>query len=486
MVPQRNSRRKTALRKKRRQEHRRKFLRNFLIVILVIAAAVACVFAVRGIIKLVGKFQDRQELAAEEALMGDVVELDDSKLAGTEAETVLNEADRLAEMYDYEGAIEYLESYEYYEDIPELQGRVARYETEIENCVSWAPEKVTHLFFHTLIVDPLRAFDGDSQSEGYNQYMVTLEEFSRIMNAMYEDGYVLVSMHDMVEMDENGKMTSKEILLPEGKKPFVLSEDDVSYYYYMKDDGFADKLIIDEDGKIKNTYTEEDGTVLVGDYDVVPWIDDFVEEHPDFTYKGHKGTICLTGYEGVLGYRTDEVYRTREEGRVSTSQQEFFKENPDFDEEAWQNEVDQATAVADAMKAEGWEFASHTWGHINPTANGFEAFKLDTDRWEENVRPIVGDTDIIAFAFGADLEDGWAAYSEDNEYFQYLKSLGFNIFCCVDSAKNLVIVSDDSMRMGRRDIDGYRMYYNPGMLSDLFEVEDVWDEKRPESVAPVS
>ncbi len=478
-------RRKTALRKKRKQVQRRRRLRTLLIVLIVIAAAIACVFAVRGIVRQVQKVQERREAAEQEALMGQVVELDEANLEGTPAEVVLEEAERLAAMYDYDGAIEYLENSEYYEDTPELQGKVSEYKTELEDCVSWAPEKVTHIFFHTLIVDPLKAFDGDSQSEGYNQYMVTVDEFAAIMNSMYEDGYVLVSMHDMCEVDEDGTMTSKSILLPEGKKPFVLSEDDVCYYYYMKGDGFADKLIIDEDGSIKNTYTEDDGTVSVGVYDIVPWIDEFVEEHPDFSYKGHKGTIAVTGYEGVLGYRTDEVYRTREEDRLTTSQIEFFEENPDFDEEDWQNEVDQATAVADAMKAEGWEFASHTWGHISPLTVGLESFKQDTERWKENVEPIVGETDIIAFAFGADIATVWAEYSEENEYFQYLKSEGFNIYCCVDSSKNLVIVSKDCMRMGRRDIDGYRMYYNPGMLSDLFDVEDVWDPKRPESVAPI-
>ncbi len=456
-----------------------------MIFLIVVAAIVAVVFAFRGALKIYQKNQLEKEAAEEAALRGSIVELDEANLVGTEAEGVLEEAERYIEMYDYDGAIEYLENSELYDSVPELSGKVADYRAERDACVSWSPDKVTHIFFHTLIVDPDRAFDGDTDSEGYNQYMCTIDEFNKIIETMYEEGYVLVSMHDMVETDENGKVTAKNIILPEGKTPFVLSEDDVCYYHYMSDDGFADKLIIDENGKVKNTYMDADGNTLVGDYDVVPLIDDFVEEHPDFSYHGHKGTIALTGYEGVLGYRTDEVYRTREEGRVSTSQADFFRDNPDFDEAAWQNEVDQATAVANAMKEEGWEFASHTWGHINPTANGFESFKLDTDRWEENVRPIVGDTDIIIFAFGADIDSVWRAYTDSNEYFQYLKDLGFNIFCCVDSTKNLVIVSDDCMRMGRRDIDGYRMYYNPGLLSDLFDVDEVWDERRPDTVAPI-
>ncbi len=402
-----------------------------------------------------------------------------------EKNDVITTAQRQAAMYDYESAIATLTGSEYYEETEEMQENAETYREQEDSCVAWEPEDVTHIFFHTLIVDPEKAFDEDGNAEGYNQYMVTISEFNKIMNIMYEEGYVMISMHDMCEIDEDGNVTPKTVQLPEGKIPFVLSQDDVSYYHYMTGDGFAQKLIIDDDGKVKNTYVEDDGTVLIGDYDMVPIIDTFVEEHPDFSYHGHKGTIALTGYEGVLGYRTDEVYRTREEGRVTTSQQTFFDENPDFDEAAWQNEVDEATKVADAMKAEGWEFASHTWGHIDPLARGFEGFKQDTDRWEENVEPIVGYTDIIIYAFGADISTDNQPYSDDNEFYQYLLEKGFHIFCDVDSQQYYVAFGDKCMRMGRRDIDGYRMYYNPDKLSDLFDVSEVWDDARPSTVAQI-
>mgnify|MGYP000718429092 FL=1 len=34
---------------------------------------------------------------------------------------------------------------------------------------------------------------------------------------------------------------------------------------------------------------------------MVPLIDRFVEEHPDFSYRGAKGIVALTGYNGILG-----------------------------------------------------------------------------------------------------------------------------------------------------------------------------------------
>ena len=206
-----------------------------------------------------------------------------------------------------------------------------------------------------------------------------------------------------------------------------------------------------------------------------------MEEHPDFSYHGHKGVIALTGYEGVLGYRTDEVYRTKEAGRITEYQQKFFDEHPDFDEAAWQKEVDEAKAVAAAMRENGWEFASHTWGHISPLASGLESTQTDTQRWLDNVETVVGDTDIIIFAFGADIGD-WQPYTHENAYFNYLKEKGFNIFCNVDSSQYWVQFGSDYMRQGRRNLDGYRMYYNPEMLTDLFDVNAVWDSARPTPV----
>ena len=416
--------------------------------------------------------------------MGDAENGNTASAAGTDSVSgseLKARADHMAAQYDYDGAIELLKSSEEYSSNTELQNAVAGYEQTKASCVSYPLDQVTHVFFHTLIKDTSKAFDGDSKEAGYNQVMTTISEFNSIIQQMYDRGYVMVSLHDMCQVNEDGTVSRKEIRLPEGKKPFVLSQDDVSYYHYMDGDGYAQKLIIDENGDVKNTYIEDDGSISVGDYDMVPLIDTFVDEHPDFSYHGHKGILALTGYEGVLGYRTDEVYRTREEGRVTEYQQKFLDENPDFD---WQAEVDQATAVANAMKADGWDFASHTWGHINPVSYGYDATVRDTQRWLNNVATVVGDTDVLIFAFGADIGD-WQPYTTDNQFFTYFKEKGFNIFCNVDSSQYWVQFGDTFMRQGRRNLDGYRMYYNPDMLSDLFDVDQAWDSSRPTPVPPM-
>ncbi len=41
----------------------------------------------------------------------------------------------------------------------------------------------------------------------------------------------------------------------------------------------------------------------------------------------------------------------------------------------------------DAMKAEGWEFASHTWGHMNAAERSAEDLKTDDEKMEEICSP---------------------------------------------------------------------------------------------------
>mgnify|MGYP000753760085 FL=1 len=80
--------------------------------------------------------------------------------------------------------------------------------------------------------------------------MTTIEEFKDIMQSMYDKGYVLISLHKIAKMetqpDGTMQMVQQPIYLPRGKKPFVLSEDDVCYYEYMTGTGFATKLCLDE------------------------------------------------------------------------------------------------------------------------------------------------------------------------------------------------------------------------------------------------
>ena len=391
-------------------------------------------------------------------------------------QSVLDQATIMYQQYNYDEAIKLLKGQKDFSANKDYMDLAAKCQIAKSSLVEYPLEKITHVFFHTLIKDTSKAFDGDSKSGGYNQVMTTISEFNKIIQIMYDKGYVLVSPHDMATVNKDGTMSRGKIMVPEGKIPFVLSQDDVSYYHYMDGDGYASRLVLDENGDVKAEYIEDDGSVSVGDYDMVPLLDDFIKEHPDFSYHGRKGILAMTGYDGVLGYRTDIAYKDKK--NLQDDQKAFLDSHPDFD---YDQDVKDATKVADAMKAEGWEFASHTWGHRNATTSSAKELATDDRKWRSYVAPILGKTDMVIFAFGADIGD-WEGYSSDNAKFAYYKKAGYNYFCNVDSSQYFVQITDQYFRQGRRNLDGYRMYYNPDMLSDLFDVSEVWDSSRPTPV----
>lgn len=56
---------------------------------------------------------------------------------------------------------------------------------------------VEHLFFHPVIAYPELAFDGDYKEQGLDDWMVTVTEFDRILQSLYDRGYVLVDINDV-------------------------------------------------------------------------------------------------------------------------------------------------------------------------------------------------------------------------------------------------------------------------------------------------
>lgn len=394
----------------------------------------------------------------------------------------ISEAETMAVQYDFEGAIAKLNEIPDANSDADVITRLAEYQSAQKSLVATDPTKVTHVFYHSLVVDAQKGFFQDnSATAGFCQWMTTVDEFNQITQQMYDKGYVLVDLHDLVEetTDENGvvHITKKQIMLPEGKIPFVLSLDDLSYYHSYDGRGVASKMVLDENGDPTCEYIQDDGSVVTGAYDCVPLLDKFVEEHPDFSYKGAKGTIALTGYNGILGYRTDIAYKTRES--LSADQQAWLDSHPDFD---WDKECEEAKTVADAIKAKGWKFASHTWGHMRIGDATMEHLVTDTEKWQNYVAPLIGGSDTIIFAHGQDLAD-WNEEYSSTEKFQYLKGQGFNIYCNVDSSQYFVQQGDLFFRMGRRNLDGYRLYQSvyegSDRLSDLMDPSSVWDQKRP-------
>ena len=478
-------------REKRKKEKRLHILLFFLLLLLLFLAFIGLRYALpyvqqQGGISFgrkasestIAKNRPVVKLGEEETEeKGDVVEASE-ELALSEKDEALKTADLQAKQYDYDSAIATLNALNLSSDT-EISAKISQYEEEKGKLVPADMNDITHIFFHILVVDVERALTDSHQGRQYNSVMTTIPEFEEIIQEMYDRGYVMVHMHDMAEMQEQPdgtkKMVKKQIMLPEGKKPFVMSQDDVNYYVYMEGHGFADKMVLDENGKPKNQYTDKDGNVSVGDYDLVPILDKFVEQHPDFAYHGHKAVIAFTGYNGVLGYRTDETFDSN-----SPALDPKNRANPNIEEDK-----ETVKKITQAMKEDGYEFASHSWGHISFERRDLASVTKDTDRWERNVEPLLPEPcEVLLYPFGDDIGD-WHPYQHGQEdgKFDVLEKAGFRYFCNVDSAKVWIQYGEDFVRQGRRNLDGYRLYESysgaADRLSDLIDVKKVFDTRRP-------
>ncbi len=301
---------------------------------------------------------------------------------------------------------------------------------------------VRHIFFHSLIVYPDLAYGNNKMTRIYKDYMITRDDFEKILPELYKNNFILVDINTLYNVDKDGTVTKKPLYLPAGKKPLVISLDDLSYYYSMAGNGFADKLVLDENGNVATEIVTPEGKKEVTrDGDVVPILDDFVALHPDFSFQGAKGLIAVTGYEGILGYRTDSLESaTHPEDLVLVA------------------------GVISKLKSTGWSFASHSYSHRTAFSTGtisLKDLKKDTEQWDKEVRPLVGETNVFVGPFGQ-------IFSPNDPRRNYLISQGFKMFCGVGMDQYFRNFTD-SIVMDRGDVDGYRLAKTPNLLKPYFD-----------------
>ncbi len=326
---------------------------------------------------------------------------------------------------------------------------------------------VEHLFFHLAITYPEMAFDGDYEEAGFDEYMVTLSEYKKILQSLYDRNYILVDINDVWSeyTDENGqaRMRRNTLMIPEGKMPLILSFDDVNYYEYMTAQGFTSRLMVGRDGEIWSYGLDPEGNPVVSqDLDTITVLDKFVKERPDFSLNGAKGMLCLTGYEGILGYRT---------------QTDSGNGSPGYEANR-QNEIARVKPVVKKLKETGWYFASHSFSHLDLARASYERAKSDADRWIAEVGSLVGETTVMVYPYGARLDGN--DVTQTGDAFKYYHALGFRIFASVGKESYSKIKTDISAVVcDRMHSDGGTLRREPERYSKFYDAAEVWDNSRP-------
>ena len=355
---------------------------------------------------------------------------------------------------------------------------VKNYWSEDQLTQAWGPDQVVeHLFFHPIIAYPEWAFTSgpatESEKKGLDDWMVTVDEYNKILQNVYDKGYILVAMEDVwseVTDDSGTHMVRNTLMLPEGKKPLVISFDDVNYYPYMLEQGFTTKLVVGDDGQIwaecTDPYTKE--TFLTQELDATPILDNFVLEHPDFSLNGAKAIFSLTGYQGILGYRTQT-----DRNVTDPTELEAFEANR-------QKEIEAVKPVIERLKETGWTFGSHTWGHINLADKSLAIVQDDTERWLNEVGSLVGPTNILFYPHGARPDgDDW---KKTGPILQYLQKQGFRVFASVGIESFSYIKTDISAVIcDRLHPDGTTLRWSRSRYLQFYDVQEIIDlEVRPD------
>lgn len=442
------------------------------LIIMGIAVAFILFFIIGSVTRAVQKhnIEKAANIAASESAAAE-----ESRL-NAEASEILKNADRLAANYDYKGAIALVDGFSgNIGGYSELQEARTRYELAYNSLVPWEdPNTIINLSFQTLVADPVQAFAREDYGQTIQKNFITVSEFQKILERLYANNYILVSFKDFIDqgVSETGLPTFqyKELLLPEGKKPIVLTQTNVNYNLYLVDSdedmvadknapGFANKMVLQSDGSVACEMIDASGNTVTGAYDLVPILDAFVAQHPDFSYHGAKAVLALTGYNGLFGYRTQP------EGREK------------FGEETYSNNVETVKKIADALRKSGYELGCYTYDNKPYGVFSLSEIQADLAKWSEEVTPILGATDIIVFAQNSDIATGML-YS--GEKFDYLKSIGFNYFLgfCLEGDP-FTFIAENYVRQGRLLVNGDNLIHNIGWFSRIFDTENLLDEARP-------
>ena len=428
------------------------------------------IFIIGSIVRSVQKknFEKDANQVASNAANSEQVRLDN------EAKSLLAQAEAMAAGYDYTGAIATLDSFT--GDLSKytaLNDKILEYEKALRSLVAWEdPGQIVNLSFQLLVADPARGFTHETYGNSINRNFITTVEFSKILQQLHSNGYILVDFDDFVDTviapDGTASYNAKTLYLPSGKKPVMLTQTNVNYNYYLIDSdddkiadgkgaGIASKLLWDG-SNFTCEMVDANGQTVTGAYDLVPILESFIREHPDFSYRGARATLALTGYNGLFGYRTHPSAANI------------------FGETAYRQAIQDATAVANALRQTGYKLACYTYENIPYGDRSVTQIKNDLNGWTNEVAPILGNLDILAYAQLTDITSD-EVYS--GEKYNTLRDAGFRYylgFC--ENGSSWASVTNEYVRQGRILVTGSNLAHHADWFAPLFDAASILDTTR--------
>ena len=381
-------------------------------------------------------------------------------------QSAIIEADRLAAGYDYDAAIDTLKTAGDISSNKELAAKHSEYVNAQTALLEYKDiSAIPNLSFHVLVHDMARALKDEEFGGSYNKNFVTTAEFTQILNSLYNNGYVLVDFDSFVEVNQdlsgNDQYYAGSLWLPADKKPVMITETMVNYFNYMVDgdgdkvpdangDGFANKLVVDNNGNIKAEYIDSNGQTLTGNYDLVPILEDFIKEHPDFSYRGARAILAVTGHEGIFGYRVNTSY-------IQSISNEYY-------------EAQKAGAIeiVNALKEKGYTIACYTYSNMPYGGKSASQISADLESWTKQIVEVIGPVDTFVFAKNSAITD----YS--GSVFDVMQSCGFRYYIS-QGTQPWAEVNTSYVRQNRLMVTGENMFWYPDQFKNLFDCAAIVD-----------
>lgn len=420
---------------RRRKSKQQIFKEQYLPFVILGLTGILCltfIFGSMGMARRRAEQQAREERIAE--------------LMKNEAETLKSHAAALAAEYDYEGAMKTLASYSGgIMDNQELLDLYNSYKKALNDLVVWNDlSKIPNLSFRTLVTDLQKAAADPDRGSRYKKNYITTDEFSRILNQLYENGYVLVSLTDFAmpytAKDGSVGVNMTSIRLPEGKKPIILTSEGDNYYSHTEScGGFADRLTVNEAGELVCVDTAGNE----GAFGFVPILNAFIAEHPDFSYEGARATIALSGYEGLFGMELSQVEAIRK--------------------------------VAATLRTQGYDLACYTYADMKYADYGASGIQEDLNKWFAEVAPVLGETDILVYPSGGDIK-GKEAYSGSK--YDVLHGSGFRYFVGTGSGECWGMTATQYARQIRTIVSATNLTSHPEWFAGMFDAATVLTAER--------
>ena len=176
----------------------------------------------------------------------------------------------------------------------------------------------------------------------------------------------------------------------------------------------------------------------------------------DFSYRGARAILAVTGDEGIFGYRINSSTKT--------------SKGEDF----YNKEVESAKKVVAALREKGYEIACYTYGNINYGDKSATEIQADIASWKVEIMPVVGTLDTLVYAKSSDISTT-GAYTGGK--YNVLKEAGFRYFVSNGTSQSADVTSE-YVRQKRIMVTGQYMAHTPTLYTYYFDAKSVLNSTR--------